>query len=77
MVRIIRILGVASILLGIVLIVSYSISPLRLAWTWFRHMAFPLQIGFSVAGIGLAILFATMLLERFTNRSYDKTLRES
>lgn len=77
MVRLIRILGVASILLGILLVVSYTISPLRLLWLWYRNMAVPLQIGLGIAGMGLAILIATMLLERFANRSYDKTLRES
>lgn len=77
MVRGMRIVAVAMMLLGILLIISYIISPLRLLWWWFRHMPFPLQIGFGVAGVGLVILFTTMLFERVANRSYDKELKDT
>lgn len=77
MVRAIRIVAVAFMIIGLLLVVTYTIEPLRFVWAWFRRMAVPLQIGFGVAGIGLVILLTTMLFERIALRSYDKELKES
>lgn len=76
-VRLIRILGVASMVLGVLLLVTYFVTPLRILWWWYRHMPMPLQIGFGVAGAGLCILLATMLLERAANRKYDNELKRT
>jgi ABC-type sulfate transport system permease component len=77
MVRAIRIAGVAFMVCGVFLVITYTISPLRFLWRWFQWMDLPLQIGTAVAGIGLVILLTTMLFERLALRSYDKELKES
>ena len=77
MVRAIRIAGVAFMVCGAILVITYTISPLRFLWRWFLWMDVPLQIGTAVAGVGLVILLTTMLFERFALRSYDKELKES
>lgn len=77
MVRAIRIAGVAFMACGVLLVITYTISPLRFLWRWFQWMDLPLQIGIAVAGIGLVILLTTMLFERLALRSYDKELKES
>lgn len=73
----IRMLGLAGILLGVLLIVTYAISPLRWLWWWFRHMPWPLQIGLGAAALGLCILMVSLLVERARDRSYDSDLRNS
>ncbi len=70
-----RILGVALMGVGLLLLVTYFVSPLRILWWWYRHMPMPLQIGLGVAGVGLAILLTTMLIERTQSREYDKDLK--
>ena len=76
MVRLLRIVGVAFIGVGLLLLVTYLVSPLQILWWWFRRMPVPLQIGFGVAGIGLVILLTTMLFDRAANREYDKDLKK-
>ncbi len=77
MVRAIRIVGVALMACGVLLVVTYTISPLRFLWRWFQWMDLPLQIGTAVAVVGLTILLTTMLFERIALRSYDKELKET
>jgi hypothetical protein len=62
--------------IGLLLVVTYVVEPLRLLWLWFQHMALPLQIGLGVAGIGLAILMTSLVFERATSRSYDDKLKK-
>lgn len=76
-VRGIRTAGVALMGLGILLVVTYTISPLRLAWLWFRMLPVPLQIGLGTAGVGLAILTTSLLLERRADRSSESNLNKS
>lgn len=73
----VRILGLACMVLGVVLLVTYVVSPLRWLWWWFRHMPWPLQIGLGAAALGLCILTVSLLVERTRDRSYDKDLRNS
>lgn len=77
MVRVIRILGLSSICIGILLIVTYFIEPLRFLWRLYRSIDLPLQIGFGVAGAGLCIILMTMLLERYSLRAYDRNLKDN
>ncbi|NNE35859.1 MAG: hypothetical protein HKN13_11505 [Rhodothermales bacterium] len=64
-------------IVGVILVVTYTISPLRFLWMWFRLLPEPLQVGFAVAGLGLVILITTMLFERVANRDYDNELKKS
>gem|GEM_PF-3479085 len=73
----VRILGLACMALGALLLVTYVVSPLRWLWFWFLHMPWPLQIGLGAAALGLCILTVSLLVERGRDRSYDKTLRDS
>lgn len=71
-VRGIRTLGVALMALGVLLVVSYTISPLRLAWLWFRMLPVPLQFGLGTAGVGLTILTVSLVMERRADRSSER-----
>ncbi|MEQ9104456.1 MAG: hypothetical protein RIE53_07130 [Rhodothermales bacterium] len=72
----IRTLAVALMTLGVLLVVSYSISPLRLAWLWFRQLPVPLQIGLGTAGLGLTILTVSLLMERRADRSTESNFND-
>lgn len=76
MVRLLRIVGVAFMVVGVLLLVTYLVSPLQILWWWYRQMPMPLQVGFGVAGVGLVILLTTMLFDRAANRQYDKDLKK-
>lgn len=73
----IRVLGLASIALGLLLLITYVISPLRWLWWWFLHMPWPLQLGLGAAALGLCILVVSLLVERARDRTYDQDLRKS
>jgi hypothetical protein len=74
LVRGIRTLGVALMALGVLLVVSYTISPLRLAWLWFRMLPVPLQIGLGTAAVGLTILTLSLLMERRADKSTESNV---
>ena len=76
--RVMRIVAVAFMLLGVLLLVTYVVSPLRVLWSWwYGSLPLPLQIGSAVAAVGLVILLTTMFVDRMMNRGYDKELKRS
>ena len=74
MIRLLRITGFLLIVAGAIVVLTWFIEPLRGIWPWLRELPLPIQIGFIMAGIGLIILFASLLWERWGEREYDKTL---
>ncbi len=74
-VRTMRIVAVALMFVGLLLLATYFVSPLRIFWIWFRAWPLPLQIGSAIAAMGLAILLTTMVVDRVMKRKYDTELK--
>lgn len=74
MINVLRITGFLLIGLGAVIAGSYLIRPLRLLWPWLLALPLPIQIGGVVAGVGLLILCATIIWERYEDYDDDRTL---
>ena len=76
MIRLVRVTGFLLIIAGAVVILTWLIEPLRAVWPWLRRLPLPIQIGFSLAAIGLAILLGSLLWERWGERGLDRSLRD-
>ncbi len=74
--RLIRITGFLLIAAGAVVVLTWFIEPLRQLWPWLQQLPLPIQIGFALAGIGLILLLASLLWERWEERDEDRALRE-
>ena len=76
MIRLVRITGFLLILAGAVVILTWLIEPLWAVWPWLRHLPLPIQIGFSLAAIGLLVLLGSLIWERWEERGLDRSLRD-
>ena len=74
MISVLRITGFLLIGLGAVIAGSYLIRPLRMLWPWLLALPLPIQIGGVIAGVGLLILCATIIWERYENYDEDRKL---
>jgi len=76
MTRVLRIAGFLMILAGGLLAASWFIEPLRELWPMLLELPLPIRIGLAVAGLGLLIVFATVVHERLTadERTLDERL---
>jgi len=71
-----RKVGVVMIGLGILLALSYLISPLQFIFQYLQMLPVPLQIGIGVAGTGLIVLLISLLSERWKDREEDASLKD-
>lgn len=76
MIRLLRILGILMILAGVIVLLSYLITPLRVLWMWFQKLPLPIQISLGVACAGFLLVLGTLLWERFEDRATDRELLE-
>jgi hypothetical protein len=60
--------------LGGLVLAGYLITPVRLAWYWFRTMPVPLQVGIVVAGVGLTVLMLSLGAERWRDNQREGDL---
>ena len=76
MIRLLRIVGFLLIAAGLLLAASWFIEPLRELWPLLLELPLPIRIGLVVAGIGLLVVFATVVHDRLTadKRSLDENL---
>jgi hypothetical protein len=76
MTRVLRIAGFLMMLVGILLAGSWFIDPLRELWPMLLELPLPIRIGLGIAGLGLLIVFATVVHDRLTAdpRSLDERL---
>ena len=76
MIRLLRIFGFLMIGVGIVVLLSYLLEPLRAFWHVLRELPLPIQIGLGGAAAGLLLLLATIIWERLEDLEADRELRD-
>lgn len=78
MIRLLRIIGVALVVIGVLVILTWLIEPLRNViphiYDWFRTLPIPMQIGLSVATVGFLLLFSSIVWERLEDRKQEENL---
>lgn len=72
--RLLRVVGFGLMLLGAALILAWMITPLRAIWPWVHSLSLPIQLGLLAAGLGLAVLLASLITERIGEREADRQL---
>lgn len=76
MIRAIRYTGFALIVMGVVVLISWAFEPLRNLWPVLLSLPLPVRLGAGIAVLGLAILFGSLIAERFGERKTDSALRD-
>ena len=76
MMRKIRHLGFGLIGLGVLILISYMIPPLRGLWPLFRQLPFAIQLGLGAAILGFGLLIVSIIVERIEDRQHDRSLRD-
>ncbi len=76
MIQFLRTLGFVLIIAGIIICASWFIEPMRALWPWLLELPLAIKIGFGIAGIGLIILFTSLLHERWKEKDADSALRD-
>jgi len=74
--RLIRITGFLLIAAGALVGLSWIIKPLRAIWPWLKELPLAIQIGLGSAAVGLVLVFASLLWERFEDREQDRRLKD-
>lgn len=74
MIRLLRIVGFLLIVAGLLLAASWFIEPLRQIWPMLLELPLPIRIGLIISGIGLLVVFATVVHDRLT--SDPRSIRE-
>lgn len=64
MTSVLRIVGFLMMAAGGLLVASWFIEPLRELWPVLLALPLPIRIGLAVAGIGLLVVFATVVHDR-------------
>ena len=72
----IRLVGYIVFGAGVLIALSYVITPLRFLVNWLVLLPVPLKIGLGAATFGLVLLFVSLLSERWADRSADAALKE-
>ena len=76
MIQAVRYTGIALMMLGIVILISWAFEPIRALWPVVLALPLPVRLGLIVAGLGLAILFGSLIAERLHDRNLDRSLRD-
>ncbi len=74
MVRLTWIVGWLLMAVGLILILSWLITPLRQLWPLFFALPLPVRGGLVLAAIGLLVLIGSLLWERWGEREQDRSL---
>lgn len=76
MIQAIRYSGIALVILGTIVLISWSFEPLRALWPVVLALPMPVRLGLLIACVGLAILFGSLIAERLHDRKADRSLRD-
>ena len=78
MIRTVRIIGAMLMVIGVVVILTWLIKPLREVWPFmidgFRSMPGAVQFGLVLAAVGFLILFSSLIVERLEDRKKEGSL---
>lgn len=74
MTQLLRITGFLLIAIGAVIVLTWFIEPLRELWPFLMRLPLPIRIGTGIAGIGLVVILASLIWERWNEREEDKSL---
>ena len=78
MIRLLRIIGVSLVAIGLLVILTWLIEPLRnivpFLYDGFRTLPIAMQIGLSVAAIGFLLLFSSIVWERMEDSKHEENL---
>jgi hypothetical protein len=75
MIEVLRISGLIMMVAGLLLAGSWFIEPLRELWPLLLDLPLPIRIGLIVAGVGLAVVMATVIHDRI--RSNPDSIKEN
>ena len=76
MIRLIRVVGFMLIGAGILVLLLWTIEPLRFIWPWLRALPWPIRLGFAISVLGLLVLMGSLIWERLEDRGGDRELRD-
>lgn len=76
MTGLLRISGWLLVAAGAIIVLTWFIEPLREIWPYLLQLPLPIRIGLSVAGLGLTVIMATLIWERWNEREEDESLLE-
>ena len=75
MIQFIRIMGGLLIAVGVLVILTWLIKPLREAWPHmieaFRSMPIAVQVGLIIAAVGFLLLLSSIIWERLEDRKRE------
>ncbi|MEM9301985.1 MAG: hypothetical protein AAGE01_07730 [Pseudomonadota bacterium] len=64
MIRALRISGFLLMGVGVLVVLSWAIAPLRQLWPVLLALPFPVKIGLAIAVVGFCILMGSLIAER-------------
>ncbi len=76
MIQLLRITGFLLVIFGALLILTWLVEPLRALWPLLVNLPIAIQIGLIAGSIGLLLLLASLIYERWRERDADRRLRE-
>ena len=76
MIQLLRITGFLLVLFGALIILTWMIEPLRALWPLLLNLPIAVRIGLIAAAIGLLMLIASLIYERWQERGADQKLRD-
>ena len=78
MIRLVRIFGVLLMVVGVLVILTWLIEPLREViphmYDAFRQLPIAVQIGLVIAAVGFLLLFSSLIWERLEDRKQEGDL---
>ena len=76
MIQLLRILGILLVLAGALVLVTWLIEPIRALWPLLLTLPTPVLIGIVVAVVGILLVLASLIWERWQDREADAKLRD-
>ncbi len=72
----IRHVGYALIATGLLIVLSYLITPFRAIWPYFRSLPGPVQFAIAALFFGFLLIMTSLFAERTRERDYDRSLHD-
>lgn len=76
MIQMLRITGFLLVIFGTLIILTWLVEPLRALWPLLLNLPIAIQIGLIAGTMGLLLLLASLICERWRERDADRRLRD-